>query len=165
MPACERRYSTLPWSRFTTRCTMHWLRRKAMCVPGELVRANARAGPRDAGAGRESDAMVEQRVVDSIQEYMRRLGSQDIEVSFAVVFGSQARGDGDEWSDIDLLVVSPRFDDSIDRDDVRRLWRVAARTDSRIEPVPCGAREWVEDTAAAVIEIARREGVRIPPAA
>jgi predicted nucleotidyltransferase len=32
---------------------------------------------------------------------------------------------------------------------------------SDIEPVACGERQWVEDDASAIIEIARREGARI----
>lgn len=109
--------------------------------------------------------MVDQAIVDSVQDYLRHLIDQGLAVSFAVVFGSHAKGSSHEWSDIDLLVVSPRFDGSLDRDDISRLWRVAARTDSRIEPVPCGARQWDEDVSRAVVEIARREGTRILPAA
>jgi hypothetical protein len=38
------------------------------------------------------------------------------------------------------------------------LWHVAADTDSRIEPLPCGEKEWETDDESAIIEIARREG-------
>lgn len=105
--------------------------------------------------------MVEQSVLDSVQEYLRRLDEGGFAVSFGVVFGSQATGNADQWSDIDLLVVSPHFDESIKREDINALWRLAARTDSRIEPVACGERQWREDTASAVIEIARIEGTRV----
>ena len=88
---------------------------------------------------------------------------QGIPVAFGVVFGSQATGRADEWSDIDLVVVSPHFDAGIRRDDVDRLWRVAARTDNRIEPIPCGERQWREDTSSAVLEIARTQGATITP--
>jgi hypothetical protein len=43
-------------------------------------------------------------------------------------------------------------------EDINLLWRLAARTDNRIEPIPCGERQWLEDDASAIIEIARREG-------
>ena len=83
-----------------------------------------------------------------------------------MLFGSYARGEADEWSDIDLVVVARKFDGTFSRDDVSLLWRVAARTDSRIEPIPCGVRQWVEDQSSAIIEIARREGeVVLPDAA
>ena len=51
----------------------------------------------------------------------------------------QAEGATHQWSEIDVLVVSPRFDAPRRRQDVDLLWQVAARTDSRIEPIPCGA--------------------------
>jgi predicted nucleotidyltransferase len=109
--------------------------------------------------------VADREVVDSTQRYLRKLQEQGVPISFAVVFGSQARGDAHQWSDIDLLVVSPRFDEAMRGEDKKLLWRVAARTDSRIEPIPCGERQWIEDTASAIIEIARREGERILPAA
>ncbi len=86
-----------------------------------------------------------------------------LNVSQAVLFGSYARGAADLWSDIDLVVVATRFDAGIDRNDVELLWRVAGRTDSRIEPIPCGVRQWAEDQSSAIIEIARREGEIILP--
>ena len=102
--------------------------------------------------------MVDESVVRGVRDYLRALQDRGLIVKFGVVFGSQVQGMPDSWSDIDLLVVSPRFDDLRDRGDIDLLWHVAARTDSRIEPIPCGERQWREDNASAIIEIARREG-------
>ncbi len=82
-------------------------------------------------------------------------------MQFGVLYGSQARGEARQWSDIDLLVISPQYDDRRTREDVFFLWRLAARIDSRIEPIPVGERQFVEDDSSAIIEMARREGVRI----
>lgn len=41
-------------------------------------------------------------------------------------------------SDIDLLVASPLFDLPVRQDDVSKRWRLTARTNSRIEPIPPG---------------------------
>jgi predicted nucleotidyltransferase len=102
--------------------------------------------------------MLEQSVLTSVRNYLAALTSQGIVVERLVVFGSQAKGQAHEWSDIDLLVISPQFDNMKDRSTVNLLWRVAARTDSRIEPIPCGSRQWRDDDSSAIIEIARREG-------
>jgi predicted nucleotidyltransferase len=102
--------------------------------------------------------MLEQSVLTSIKKYLAALATKGITVERAVVFGSQARGQADEWSDIDLMVVSPQFDEIKDRSVVNLLWRLAARIDSRIEPIPCGSRQWRDDDSSAIIEIARREG-------
>ena len=109
--------------------------------------------------------MLAPDIAESVRRYMKRLEEQGYPISFAVVYGSQANGTQDEWSDIDLLVVSPRFDEEIARSDVSLLWITAARVDSRIEPIPCGERQWEEDTTRAIIEIARRHGERVLPAA
>ncbi len=45
-----------------------------------------------------------------------------------------------------------------DRSAINLLWRLAARIDSRIEPIPCGSKQWQEDDSSAIIEIARRQG-------
>jgi hypothetical protein len=57
-----------------------------------------------------------------------------------------------------MRVVSPRFDGPRQREDINHLWRIAARTDSRIEPIPVGQRQDEVDDSSAIIEIARREG-------
>jgi len=44
------------------------------------------------------------------------------------------------------------------RQDIDLLWRLAARIDSRIEPVACGEEQWLKDDSSAIIEIARRDG-------
>jgi predicted nucleotidyltransferase len=102
--------------------------------------------------------MVDEPTVALVRRYLRQLREQGLAVSFGVVFGSYARGEPGIWSDIDLLVISPRFDRRRSRDDVNLLWRVAARTDSRIEPIPCGDRQWQEDRSSPIVEVARREG-------
>lgn len=102
--------------------------------------------------------MLEQSVLTSVNNFLAAVKSHHIVVERVVVFGSQAAGRASEWSDIDLLVVSPQFDDMRDRSQINLLWRLAARVDSRIEPIPCGSRQWHEDDSSAIIEIARRQG-------
>lgn len=102
--------------------------------------------------------MLEQSVLTAVMHFLAAVKSQGIVIEHAVVFGSQVQGRASSLSDIDLLVISPQFDDMKDRSFVNLLWRLAARTDSRIEPIPCGSRQWREDDSSALIEIARREG-------
>jgi len=102
--------------------------------------------------------MVDPAVVTVVNRYLSALRGAGIVVDQAVIFGSQARGEAHEWSDIDLLIVAAQFDDRRDRSTVNLLWQLAARVDSRIEPLPCGLRQWRDDDGSAIIEIARREG-------
>jgi predicted nucleotidyltransferase len=102
--------------------------------------------------------MLERSVLISVKKYMAALKEAGVDVELAVVFGSQATGQAHKWSDIDLLVVAPQFDAMRDRSSANLLWRLAARVDSRIEPIPCGSRQWREDDSSAIVEIARRQG-------
>jgi predicted nucleotidyltransferase len=107
--------------------------------------------------------VVEATIIESVQNYLHTLAERGVPVRFGVVFGSYAVGKPHKWSDIDLVVVSPRFDQDVQRKDINQLWHAAADTDSRIEPIPCGEREWVEDDSRAILEIARRTGIQVFP--
>jgi predicted nucleotidyltransferase len=73
----------------------------------------------------------------------------------AVLFGSFARGEANELSDIDLVVIASEFDGPRDLSLVKALWR-ATVADDRIEPIPCGEREWESGNGRPILEIARR---------
>lgn len=105
--------------------------------------------------------MVEQSILKTVHRYIENLNIQGIPVRLAVLFGSQATGKTHEFSDIDLLIISPLFDGDFPRNMINILWRIAAQTDSRIEPLPCGENQWKTDDKLPIIEIARREGIKI----
>ena len=102
--------------------------------------------------------MLKPDVVKAIDTYLQALKGAGLEIEFAVVFGSQLTGATHQWSDIDLLVVSPQFDHMQDRSLLNLLWRTTAKIDSRIEPIPCGLKQWREDDVSTIIDIARRHG-------
>jgi predicted nucleotidyltransferase len=105
--------------------------------------------------------MVESTVMTALRRYIIALGSFGINTSRLVLFGSFARGDADEFSDIDLIVVAPEFDGPREISLVEKLWRATISADNRIEPIPCGEQEWETDGSRPILEIARREGVVI----
>ena len=54
--------------------------------------------------------MVDPAIVKNVSKYLKALDDEGMAVRFGVIFGSYATGHADRWSDIDVLVVSPRFD-------------------------------------------------------
>jgi predicted nucleotidyltransferase len=102
--------------------------------------------------------MVDPKVIAAVKEYLKNLSQNGLPVAFGVIFGSQVTGQANDLSDIDLIVVSPQFDSGISRDIINKLWHIAARTDSRIEPIPCGKDQWQNNKSDTVLEIARNEG-------
>jgi predicted nucleotidyltransferase len=102
--------------------------------------------------------MVAQDIVGVVQNYLRTVAEKGIPVRYGVLFGSYVKGKEHKWSDIDLLVVSPLYDKKRTYKQASKLWRIAAQTDSRIEPIPVGERQYQEDDSSVIIEVARREG-------
>ena len=107
--------------------------------------------------------MLDPAVVTSVRKYLQTLESRGIPSAFGVVFGSVVTGRTHPWSDIDLIVVSPRFDREYGSSELDALWETAGRVDNRIEPIPCGEAQWALDDERAIIEIARREGEIVSP--
>ncbi len=108
--------------------------------------------------------MVAGNTVEAITSYLAALPTVGVRPEFAVLFGSQAREEHGQWSDIDLVIVSTTFDGIPDRERILALWRLAARVDCRIEPIACGLSEWLGDDARPIIEIARKQGLLFKPA-
>lgn len=105
--------------------------------------------------------MVDSTIISAIGRYVLALSTFGIHTNRLVLFGSFARGDADEYSDIDLVVIAPEFDEPRELTLVEKLWLATASADNRIEPIPCGELEWETDGSRPILEIARREGVII----
>ncbi len=105
--------------------------------------------------------MVAESIQQIVRRYLREAARAGIPTHKAVIFGSQAKGQAHGTSDIDLVVLSPALEPPRSHDLIATLWRLRIQTDSRIEPVPCGVKEWESDDSRAILEIARREGTVI----
>jgi predicted nucleotidyltransferase len=84
-----------------------------------------------------------QLIYREIKEYLALLRDRNIPVHQAYLFGSYANGQADEWSDIDLAIVTDKFvgDDF----DFRFMLTKLARTiDADIEPHPYRISEFNE---------------------
>ena len=67
----------------------------------------------------ESTVTPSERPSDAaVRAYLAAVARAGIPVSFGIVFGSHAAGTADVWSDIDVVVVSPRFDGRRARSDI-----------------------------------------------
>jgi predicted nucleotidyltransferase len=107
--------------------------------------------------------MVENTIISIIKKYLVSLTAMGIHASKAILFGSFAKGNANTWSDIDLVVIAPEFDKPRERTQIQSLWR-ATIIDSRIEPIPCGEKEWLTDQSRPILEIARQEGLVVTAA-
>jgi predicted nucleotidyltransferase len=76
-----------------------------------------------------------QLIYQEVQQYVSLLKDKNIHILQAYLFGSYAKGNADEWSDIDLALVTDTFiGDSFEFRFM--LTKLARRIDSDIEPHP-----------------------------
>lgn len=106
--------------------------------------------------------MVNESIIDSIRKYIDEANKAGLYISEAILFGSYARGDADQESDVDVLVVCTDYKASTSERIKNILWLLRTKTDSRIEPVPISEKDWFNGAGGIIADIARKEGIRIP---
>lgn len=80
-------------------------------------------------------AVATDSAIESVRRYIEELRLNGIPVQEAIIFGSYAKGNPKEESDIDVALVSSAF--TGDRfEDRRRIVPFRRKIDNRIEPMP-----------------------------
>lgn len=103
--------------------------------------------------------MLKRDVTKLVKQYLRCVEEAGIPVDKGVVYGSCARGEQRDNSDIDLLVVSPSFDTKKGSAVFDLLWKLRRGTNYRVEPIAVGVREFRDRKGSAILAAARAEGV------
>ncbi len=104
--------------------------------------------------------MADEKIIEKVREFLKYLVSEGIVITKAYLYGSQARGEANENSDIDLLLVSPLFDNH-KLQYARTIWFAPSRIQNRIEPFLVGEKRFQEDQFSPVIAAVRSEGIEV----
>lgn len=73
--------------------------------------------------------------IEAVKRYIKELKKNNIPVQKAFIFGSYARGNPKEESDIDIALLSTAFTGNR-FEDRRKIIPYRRKIDSRIEPIP-----------------------------
>ncbi len=89
-------------------------------------------------------AKIPHKVKNTIAKFLQALQMNNIPIRRAILFGSYARGNYTEWSDIDLAIVSEAFqgDRVEDRDKIRPI---KLSISSELEVLPYTPEDFTED--------------------
>ena len=105
--------------------------------------------------------MVEKSIIGVLQQFSTILVKAGIDVERIILYGSHAKGNPGNDSDIDVAVVSESFGE--DRvEEGMLLFRLAGSLDPRIEPIPVSLKAYVNDTWIPLIYEIRKNGIEIP---
>jgi predicted nucleotidyltransferase len=104
--------------------------------------------------------MVQGDVINIVKQYILNLQKDGILIKFAFLYGSFARNEASENSDIDVLLVADIFDTNDDYI-LSKPWLPKYRNDFRIEPISVGTKRFENDDVSPIIQIAKKEGIKI----
>jgi len=104
--------------------------------------------------------MSQKEAIKKIKEYLLILKQAGIPIQKSFLYGSYARNDANEDSDIDVMLVSDIFDTTDDYI-IAKPWRYTDQVDYRIEPYSISMKRLLNDDVTPLIEIVRREGLEI----
>lgn len=93
-----------------------------------------------------NDAMKQSKI------FLEKLKLAGIPVSQAYLFGSYAKGNATQYSDIDVCVVSSTFGNDYIQEMVD-LRKISLQVDSRIEPIPFHPRDMSDPFSSLATEI------------
>lgn len=78
-----------------------------------------------------------------VDEFIKKLEENDIQVKKAFLFGSQSCGSGDAWSDIDIALISDSFE-GIRYKDKEKIRKITLSVSSSLSPLPYSTKDYFE---------------------
>jgi predicted nucleotidyltransferase len=105
--------------------------------------------------------MDRKETITKVTEYIKLLSEAGIVIDQAYLFGSVAKNQDHDGSDIDVMLVSKRFDEAANDQIFGLIWRLTRKVDTRIEPYAVGLSRFNNDNVSPLLQIVKREGIPI----
>ena len=89
-------------------------------------------------------AEIPNKVTRIIKKYLLEIEKNNIRLDEAYLFGSYAKGNYNDWSDIDIVIVSDSFTGNrfMDKEKIRRI---KTKVDFNISPFPIRTSDFSKD--------------------
>jgi uncharacterized protein len=89
-------------------------------------------------------AQVPDYILEKVKKYLARLEENKIHIEQAILFGSYAKGNFNEWSDIDLALVSNSFQ-GLRYNDIEKIRKYKYDIDYSISPIPYTVKDFNDE--------------------
>jgi len=104
--------------------------------------------------------MVKTEVIELIKKYIILLNKEGISVNKAFLFGSYLDDSASDTSDIDVLIVSDKYDESDDLA-IGKAWYLTKKINTKIEPYLIGSKKFNEDDQSPLLSLIKTKGIEI----
>jgi predicted nucleotidyltransferase len=104
--------------------------------------------------------MAKEEIIALIKNYIDLLNTEGLSVRKAFIFGSYSTGAETNISDIDVMIVSDKFDET---DDIAagKMWRLTRKINTKIEPFLIGLKKFNEDNTSPLLNTIKLNGLEI----
>ena len=86
-------------------------------------------------------ADIPNKIQEIISEYLAALKAHDFQIQEAILFGSYAQGNANQWSDIDLALVSNEFN-GVRFTDKNKIRKITITISSDLEVLPFNPKDF-----------------------
>ncbi len=104
--------------------------------------------------------MPQEEIITLIQKYVALLNTEGLSVRKAFLFGSYATGLATKNSDIDVMIVSDKFDEADDRA-AGKMWQLTKQVHTGIEPFLIGINKFNNDNNSLLINTIKQHGIEV----
>ena len=104
--------------------------------------------------------MARSEVIELLKKYILLLNSEGISVNKAFLFGSYSTDTASESSDIDVMIVSDKYDENDDMA-IGKVWNLTRKISTKIEPYFIGNLKFKEDNSSPLLSMIREQGIEI----
>lgn len=104
--------------------------------------------------------MAKAEVIELLEKYILILNSNGIGVYKAFLFGSYSTNTENDASDIDVLIVSEKYDEQ-DDEAVGKIWKLTRLVSTKIEPFLIGKSKFISNDNSPLIEQIKTKGIEL----
>ena len=104
--------------------------------------------------------MARSEIIELLKKYILLLNLEGVSVNKAFLFGSYSTDTATESSDIDVLLVSNKYDENDDFI-IGKIWKLTRKINTKIEPFLIGNNKFNEDNSSPLISMIKDKGIEI----
>jgi predicted nucleotidyltransferase len=104
--------------------------------------------------------MATTEVIEILKKYILLLNSNGISVYKAILFGSYSNNTATDASDIDVMIVSEKYDET-DDEAAGKIWKLTRLVSTKIEPFLIGKNKFNSDEVSPLIQLIKEKGIEV----
>ncbi len=104
--------------------------------------------------------MAQREVIELVKKYVVLLNAEGISVNRAFLYGSYSNDTASDSSDIDVMIVSDKYDET-DDEVAGKIWNLTRRINTKIEPFLIGIKKFRNDDSSPLVSMIKTKGIEI----